>query len=573
MVSENILSTNSSNKKLGWFLIIWFAVNVIQAYCVELNEDEAYYWLYSQFLDFGYFDHPPMVALFIKAGDMIFKNTLGVRLVSVIASTFSIYLLWQIVKHYAVNISLFILLFSSFLLFHVYGFITTPDSPLFFFGMLFFYCYQQYAKKDGYKWAFFLSAVIAGLLYSKYHGVLILFFTILSNLKLLRRPSFWMIVVMALLFYVPHIWWQMQHGYPSIAYHLFDRSGRPYRFAFTAEYISGQIVIAAPLVGWYFFIAGVKLKSEDLFTRSLKFTFYGIFIFFLISTFKDRVQAHWTLIGFLPLFILTYIYLARMNSIPKWLTRLMIANVVLITVARLLFILPLPFMQKIKVACVYYGSREWAKQVKEKAGDNFVIFNQGFQVPSKYDFYNSTTKAFAYDSRYYRKNQFDIWPLEDSLRGKKVYYVLPVSHGADVMQDSFATTKGMYYGRWIENVRLYQKVEIDVAKTSNSWKPNEIRTLELVIHNPYKDTISFNNTNQRWKCFFEYAYLSKGEITEVISLGDILQSIVIPPMESKAIKVNIKAPADEGKYKLIFSLRTEPFPGARNSKMITVDVR
>ncbi len=53
-----------------------------------------------------------------------------------------------------------------------------------------------------------------------------------------------------------------------------------------------------------------------------------------------------------------------------------------------------------------------------------------------------------------------------------------------------------------------------MAKTSDNWQANEMRSLKLVIHNPYAEEINFNNENQQWKCFFEYAYLYEGEITE-----------------------------------------------------------
>ena len=35
---------------------------------LELAEDEAYYWLWSQQLSTGYFDHPPAIAYAIRLG-------------------------------------------------------------------------------------------------------------------------------------------------------------------------------------------------------------------------------------------------------------------------------------------------------------------------------------------------------------------------------------------------------------------------------------------------------------------------------------------------------------------------
>src|SRR5258705_4137802 len=99
-----------SNKLIWYFLLGWTLLNVIQACTLELQGDEAYYWMYSRYLDWGYFDHPPMVALFIRIGDAIMHNELGLRLLTVLASSASVYLLWLTLKQYAVDALAFILL-------------------------------------------------------------------------------------------------------------------------------------------------------------------------------------------------------------------------------------------------------------------------------------------------------------------------------------------------------------------------------------------------------------------------------------------------------------------------------
>ncbi len=49
-------------------------ISLFQAGFTELMDDEAYYWVYSRHLDWGYFDHPPMVALLIKMGYGLFHQ-------------------------------------------------------------------------------------------------------------------------------------------------------------------------------------------------------------------------------------------------------------------------------------------------------------------------------------------------------------------------------------------------------------------------------------------------------------------------------------------------------------------
>lgn len=562
----------SPDKILFIFIGVWALLNLVQAAFVEVHADEAYYWMYSRFLDWGYFDHPPMVALFIKTGDAVSGSTLGLRLITVLSSAFSIWFLWQILKSYAVNLKLFILLFGAVVLFHVYGFITTPDAPLSFFTVLFFYVYQRYEKEDNWKWALLLALVIACLLYSKYHAILVLFFTVISNLKMLQRRSFWCIVLLAVLVFLPHIWWQVQNNYPSFYYHVIDRSAAFYKFRYTTEYLLAQLALAGPLVGWFLYRSAAVLKTQDGFIRALKFNFYGIFIFFLFSTLKGRVEAHWTLPAMLCLFMLAYVALAD-KPVAKWFERLAIANIFLVLLVRLILIIPVDALKKVKIVAYYFGNEQWAGEIRKKAGNNPVIFYDSFQAPSRYNYYTRSTKGFSYDSRYYRKNQYDIWPLEDSIRHKRAYLVLDSEHSEYKVQDTIRTERGIYYGTWIDSVRMYQRVMVNPVVVPSGWKAGELRPLKLRISNPYHESLMLGNKGQKWKCYLEYSFKKDDVLAEFQPVSANLEQFSIPAGGSAEIAGAITAPAIAGKYKLVLSLRTEPFRGGRNSNMIAVEIK
>ncbi|MDB5011021.1 MAG: hypothetical protein JWQ06_1810, partial [Mucilaginibacter sp.] len=395
MLLSSSQKATQSDKPIWYFLICWTILNALQAYKLEIHADEAYYWMYSRFLDWGYFDHPPMVAIFIRIGDSIVHNELGLRLITILTSTASLYFLWCILKKYTVNAQLFILVIAGTFIFHVYGFTTTPDAPLFFFTVLFYLFYQKYLENDSWLLALALGIIIACLLYSKYHAVLLILFTVLSNLKLLKRSSFWGIVVLATALYIPHILWQINHDYPSLNYHLSDRSAAKYNLANSYLYIPGQLLMAGPVIGWFLFYKVFNIRVKDAFIRCLLVNCIGTFLFFFITTFRGEAQPHWTLIAFAPLVMLVLISFKQAgNNIPGWFYRVAIINISVILFLRISImfrILPIANIGEIKS---FYGFRDWAHAVKQKAGDNYVIMADGFQNPSKYNYYTNSTKGF-----------------------------------------------------------------------------------------------------------------------------------------------------------------------------------
>jgi len=567
---NNSLSKTQANRYILFFLTGWTVLNILQAATLGLHPDEAYYWIYSRFLDWGYYDHPPMVALFIRIGDSILKTELGLRMLTVLSSTASVYLLWLIVKRYNTDARWFITLTSGLLAFHIYGFITTPDVPLLLFTILFYYVYHQYLQKDSWKIALMLAVVITLLLYSKYHGVLVLLLTLLANPKILLRPSFYIIPVVAAALYLPHILWQVQHNYPSVNYHLFERSSDVYEFSRTLGFVPGQLLIAGPLIGWFLFYYGFGKKPIDAFTRCLMFNGIGIFAFFWFNTVKGNVQPHWTLIGFVPLILLVLIRLSNGAKQPDWLFKLAIANTVLIVVFRMILIPGIPAIKNLAFLETYYGYDEWAQDIKKKVGDAYVIMPVGFQSASKYNYYTHSLKGFSYDASNYRRTQYDLWPIEDSMQNKRAFYMTPYRLGGSET-DSIKTNKDTWFGFWVDSVRTYQKVDIKADKYEVTARPGEQIKFDLQISNPYNKLLTFvnypNNKVELLACFYQ------GDNGIFESAAPDFNGITITPHQKANYTFAAKAPLKKGKYELIFSLRTTPFYGGRNSRIVNFTVQ
>ncbi|WP_166437048.1 ArnT family glycosyltransferase [Niastella caeni] len=396
-------------------------LSIIQAGNTELFDDEAYYWVYSRYLDWGYFDHPPMIAALIRAGYAIFHNELGVRIFVLLLNTATIFFVQQLT--YKKDDLLFYAVALSIGVAQIGGILAVPDIPLLFFIVLFFWLYQRFLQNRNVINALLLGICMACMLYSKYHGVLVIVLVLLSNLRLLTNKYLWLAGFICLLLFAPHLYWQYQHNFPSIQYHLLERNASNYRFAFTTEYILGQIAFAGPVIGWFLLWAAFRYRPVSDLERAMKYTLVGTYILFLISTYKGRVEANWTIAAFIPLMVLSHRYLVKNYRLQKWLYRSIPITLLLVLAVRLYIMSWFPPVSWIK-RNEFHGNREWATEMKQKASSLPIVFINTYQRASKFWFYTGKP-AFSMNSPYYRRNNFNMWPIEDSLISKTVYMIVP----------------------------------------------------------------------------------------------------------------------------------------------------
>ena len=223
--NRNFFSLRAGQTKTGNYkktflllLLVWFIINLIQAVFTEVLSDEAYYGLFGKYLDWGYYDHPPMVALMTKISSLFFNGNLGIRFITILLQPITIILIWKIIdfkKPDSRKVIIFFIIAGSICLFSVYGVVTSPDAPLLFFTAFFFLAYKRFIADYSWISVLLLSVSMAGLVYSKYQAVLVIGFVILSNLMLLKKYRFWLAGILALIILSPHIYWQVSNDFPS----------------------------------------------------------------------------------------------------------------------------------------------------------------------------------------------------------------------------------------------------------------------------------------------------------------------------------------------------------------------
>ncbi len=464
----NALTSSIRSRPAAWFYIGWLVINLVQSYGTELLHDEAYYWVYSQFPDWGYFDHPPMIAILIKLGYLLFPNELGVRLLMAVMNTATLWLVHQLlVKKDDI---LFYALTASMGVLQIGGILAVPDIPLTFFTALFFWQYKRFLDKDNWLQGFLLGIVMAGMLYSKYHGVLIILFTLFSNWKLALNPRAWIAVFTGMLLFAPHLYWQYQHDFPSVSYHLKERNAPAYQFAFTLEYVAGQILLAGPLIGFLLLRSANRYKTTDKLTRALQWSMWGFYGFFLISTLKGRVEANWTVPALIPVIILSHAWITENTAQRKWIFKLLVPSLVLVAVVRLYMLTDISGLTRL-FKDEMHGNREWAQAIREKSGGLPVVFLNSYQRPSKYWFYSGDT-SFAINTTNYRRNNYNFWPMEKEWQEKTV---LVVDKEMATVEKSFEipTVRGNMPALRINRLQSFSHIRMTIKTGSASAKKGQ----------------------------------------------------------------------------------------------------
>lgn len=458
----NSMDTNAGNIKMAIkpaFYFLWLTAGFLHAGTSGLFDDEAYYWMYAQYPSMGYFDHPPMIGVLIGAGNALFDQEFGLRFFIVLMSTGTLCGIDALLP--SRNDRLFYALALSMGLLQIGGIIAVPDIPLMFFVVLFFLAYRHFLSKQGFFEIMAVGLTIAGMLYSKYHGVLVVFFTLLSNIKLLKKPQTWLAGGIALAVFTPHLAWQYQHDFQSFRYHLFERNASYYKFEYTTEYILGQILLAGPLIGWLTLWAAGKRKPANLLEKALQWCLFGIYGFFLINTLKGRVEANWTAPAFVALFVLAFQELNEKPSATRWVYRLFLPSFLLVIAVRVYMMMdinPSPLMPKDE----FHRNREWSDIIRKKANGRAIVFVNTYQRPSQYMFYTRET-AYGLNNIFYRRNNYNFWPLEADAFGKAA---LVISHeNYNLFTDTIQSPRGYIGSTHINPYFSYAGIDIRCPST------------------------------------------------------------------------------------------------------------
>lgn len=300
---------------------IWLAVllmltmlRLVVAGSSPLSADEAYYWTWSRALAPGYLDHPPMTALWIRAGTLVFGDTtLGVRLLSPIAAASGSLLLAsacmdlldgpaELRRRQAL---VAVVLLNATLLLGVGAVTITPDTPLLLFWTAALFALGRLIATGRGAWWLAVGTAIGLALDSKYTvvlpgaGLALWLVVTRAGRRWLRTPWPWLAGLVALLLFTPVLLWNASHGWASFLkqggrngdWHPAD-AGRH-----MLELLGGQAGLATPFI-FILFACGIGRAARHPLSGPpglslLAFVTLPAVLVFVEHALGDRVQANW----------------------------------------------------------------------------------------------------------------------------------------------------------------------------------------------------------------------------------------------------------------------------------------
>ena len=479
---KSYASLGADRLVLLW-LGVWWIANLVQAGFTELANDEAYYHMFAERLAWGDFDHPPVTALLVWAGERLFGGELGVRFFFTVLQPLYLWILWRLIRPADAgrrDAALFVVVSAATLMLQLYGFIAVPDGPLMFTTALFLLTFKWFSENRRRAWLW-MGIAMALMAYSKYHGALVVLFALAANPRQLLRPALYSSGAVALLLLVPHLVWQYEHDWASFAYHLSGRNS-VFRPGYVVEFLANVLVVFNPFFVPLYVQAWRKVKPQTPVGRALKLLPVAFIVFFMLSSLRGYVQPQWVIVSCFGLVCVLFAYARRHPRTRRYVMRAGGVTVGLIVLVRLVMI-----FNPLGIRFEVFNNPESYAAIAAKADGRPVVFRYGYAVAAKYAFYTGG-EAYCQPNIRYRTHQWQFRDDDSQFIGREVLVECPDGTVSDSTRQ--VRTLTMANGRsftWFVDPAFHPVRLVDIAFTGLPGRvaAGETLRLELRIRNPY----------------------------------------------------------------------------------------
>lgn len=290
-------------------------LRLLVASTIELGNDEVYYRMYAQHLQWNYFDHPPMVAWLIRITtiNILLDNELFIRLgaiLSAAATTWLLFLSGRKLRNDYTGFLAAVIYTATIYGSIIAGTFILPDSPQMVCWSGGLYLLIGIAettninreKKNIAIWFGFIAGM--GMLCKIHTGFLwlgFLIYVLFYNRQWLKQPALYISAAISLLMFYPVIRWNIDNHFVTYLYHSkrVNVAGSGIDISSFLTFLAGQIFYLNPVIFPFLIVALLSATKNKLpllssHRKILLLTSLPLIITATAISFFKTVLPHWT---------------------------------------------------------------------------------------------------------------------------------------------------------------------------------------------------------------------------------------------------------------------------------------
>ncbi len=488
----------NSSRSIWAILLIHFGIWLAVFSILDIHPDMADHWIWSRFLYFGYFEHPPVIALTMRLVTMFGGNTvIMLKIGSVLFSVLILFLAYLTGQTFfdRKTAIIFVLILESTPYFSTGSVFWHIDQPYMACWLLGLYAMGKYLKSDNPNWMLILGVFLGLGGMSKYIMILfplgLLIWCLTNNMimNLLTKWQTYVGAVISLGILAPNIYWNYQHDWVTFNFVL-EKGLTGARFGeHFLHFIISQFALFSLVYSVYFWLSLIRKKiphsvlfgSSDIGKKAWSFIFItGLvpMVVFTITSFAgSRTDPHWVNVSYFSFFLLLARYISILIDqgnlgrqvilfVSSTLLNLMLVILIILQIHFVIISINLPDAPSLKVLT---GWDDTARQIEElyqhrgKPVPEFVISRE-YQLASALGLYLShQPKPHSIEKA--ARNQ---WSSVKEVKKKGALVVCPPDECEKLLDNTekrFKTSfkymgeiKTHYYGKVIRKLKLFQMV-------------------------------------------------------------------------------------------------------------------
>ncbi|MCW9025380.1 MAG: glycosyltransferase family 39 protein [Gammaproteobacteria bacterium] len=310
-LSKNTQDFMPLTERHFWFYLLGaLIIKLMVAYWLPMTGDEVYFIQWGRHLDYGYYDHPPMVGWFLAAMLQFSDAAMWLRLPQILTTTFIAWAIYRILSRSYAQTAVMISVLYMLAPINMLGVLITTDTPLLLWSFLSGLAFYQSQRRDSMGW-YLLCGILLGLaFFSKFFAGLLGVAYFLYLVLFVRRgiqPYLGLLLIIAgtLPFIFLNLLWNYNHCWDNYLFNLFNRTeGSSFSFKLTWKYILTLVYLLTPPIVYFYFKHQATVRAHLWGERGgREGVFIGLFVvpfgLFFILSFWVSIGLHW-LLSFYP---------------------------------------------------------------------------------------------------------------------------------------------------------------------------------------------------------------------------------------------------------------------------------